>query len=275
MIRQVRYVNSRGDEILFAGQSVWRFGEMDIFNLSLDYNTVGNAITSFETNTREFSLSAIMRGGSIDERNRLIDVVSYDTYTMQKGTLYAGDSYMRCFVSSVDVSGWYYSDASENITLRIVTDEPYWVRKYSKTLTASTADTTFGKDYPHDYPYDYTTSSSASSELINPFMLPAVADITFGGACVTPYVIVGGNRYQVNASAAKGELIIIKGMAVSKDIILRSQTGGEQSIFASGVRRAGANVFAEIPVGRNAVAWSDAYNITFDLYEKRRVPLWM
>ena len=30
MIRQVRYVNSRGDEILFAGQSVWRFGEMDI-----------------------------------------------------------------------------------------------------------------------------------------------------------------------------------------------------------------------------------------------------
>lgn len=274
MIRELKYVNSRGDEIVFSGASVWKFGETDIFNLSLDYNTVGNAITSFETNVREFTLEAIMRGGSTDERNRFIDVVSYDTYVLEKGTLYAGESYMRCYISSIEVSNWYYSEASENLSIKIVTDEPYWVRKYSKTLTAETADTAFGKDYPHDYPYDYTASSAASSEIENPFMLPAVADITFGGPCVSPYVIIGGNRYQVNASAAKSELIIIKGMAVSKDVFLKSITGDEQSIFASGVRESGANVFAEIPIGRNAVSWSGAYNITVDMYEKRRVPLW-
>ena len=87
MIRELKYVNSRGDEVVFSGQSVWKFGETDIFNLSLDYNTVGNSITSFETTIREFSLAAIMRNGSAAERDRFIDVVSYDSYVLQKGTL--------------------------------------------------------------------------------------------------------------------------------------------------------------------------------------------
>lgn len=274
MIRELKYVNSRGDEVVFSGQSVWKFSETDIFNLSLDYNTVGNSITSFETTIREFSLAAIMRNGSAAERDRFIDVVSYDSYVLQKGTLYAGNSYMRCYVSAVDVENWYYDDGSENLTIKIVTDEPYWVRKYSKDLISEVIDTTFGKDYPYDYPYDYTVSSSASSVLENPFMLPAVADITFGGPCVSPYVIIAGNRYQVNASASNGELIIIKGFAVAKDIYLKSITGDEQSIFSSGVREDGANVFAEIPVGKNSVAWSGAYNISVDMYEKRRVPAW-
>lgn len=273
MIRELKYVNSMGEEVVFKGDLSWKFNDTDIFNIALDYNTIGNSITSFESNTRKFSLAAIMRGGSTEERNRFIDVVSYDSYVLQPGTLYAGDSYMNCYISSVEFSAWYYSDASINADITIVSDTPYWVRKVSQTLTPSAESTAFGLDYPYDYPYDYMASSDNSSILTNPFMLPAIADITFGGPCVSPYVIIGNNRYQVDATAEKGQLIIIKGMG-TKDIVLRGVTGEEQSLFANGLREDGANVFAQIPVGKNSIAWSGAYSVVVDMYEKRRSPFW-
>ena len=48
MIREIKYINSLGEEIVFGGESSqeaserngeWHFGENDIFNVDLDYAT--------------------------------------------------------------------------------------------------------------------------------------------------------------------------------------------------------------------------------------------
>lgn len=283
MIRELKYVNSLGQSVVFGGESEtdanrengieWHFGETDIFNISLDYESVGDSITAFSTGIREFALNAFLAKGSIDERNRFVDVVSYDTYTANKGRLYAGDSYMDCWISTVDISRWQYHDYFAVYDLTIVTDTPVWIREEIAVLTQKTSTPIGGLNYPHNYPHNYLKSNSTNTEIVNNFQLPAKCDISFAGPCVSPYVIIGGNRYQVNETAEKGQLIVIRGHG-TKDIVIKDSSGVENSVFSSGVREEGAMVFAEIPVGKNMVSWPGTTNIEVRMYEERRTPWW-
>lgn len=281
MIRKVRYVNSLGEEIIFGGESetdfnrrnglCWHFGETDIFNISQDYESVGDAITEFTVGIREFSLVVYMMNGSVEEKNRFVDVISYDTYTNSRGRLYVGGSYMDCWISSFEISRYQYWDDFAQYDLTIVTDKPVWVRTETVTLTQRTSIPIGGGNYPRNYPRNYLKANSTSTSLTNNFRLPAKCDISFAGPCVTPYVIIGGNRYQVNATAEKGQLIIVRGYG-DKSIVLKDSGGSEESIFASGVRESGAMVFQEIPVGVNLVSWPGTPNIEVTMYEERRSP---
>lgn len=275
MIRKLRYVNSRGDEIVFGGKKApWRFGATDIFNLSSEYSSTGGAITSFSRKIQDRSLLVFMRSGTLAERNRLADVLGYDKSVCQHGTLYAGGSYLKCYAKDVEEADWHYMDGMLTADLTFAIDRPSWIRAESVTLSALKGDAIGGLNYPHDYPHDYLRSADTSTLLRNPFMLPASCDIVFPGPCTEPYVIIGGNRHQVKASADKGQLIIVKGFEQPKDILIRSAAGAERSIFAQGVRDEGAQVFGKIPVGDSVASWSGSYNIEVTMYEERATPWW-
>ena len=280
MIREIKYINSLREEIVFGGESSqeaserngeWHFGENDIFNVDLDYESVGDSITEFTTGIREFSLTAYMTDGSVAEKNRFVDVISYDTYTGNKGRLYVGDSYMDCWISAFEISRYHYFDYFAVYNLTIVTDNPVWIRTETVTLAQRTSTPVGGGNYPRNYPRNYLKANSTSTSIVNNFRLPAKCDISFAGPCVTPYVIIGGNRYQVNATAEKGQLIIIRGYG-NKSIVLKDSGGAEESIFSAGVRESGAMVFQEIPVGENLVSWPGTPNIEVKMYEERRSP---
>lgn len=271
MIRSLKYVNNLGRSVEFGAESVWHFGGNDLFNIKTEYSQVGNTITSFKNGIREFSLNAFLRGGSIADVNNFIDVISYDTYIAKPGVLYAGDSYMYCYISAADLSNYQYIDGHANLSLTVLSDNPVWVRKATTTLTQRTAKPTAGLSYPYNYPYNYLASNDENDSVTNPFQLPAKCDISFAGPCVSPYVIIGRNRYQVNAAADKGQLITIKGFG-TKDIVLKSSDGSETSIFSAGVRKKDAHCFAEIPVGINNASWPGTPNIEIAIYEERRSP---
>lgn len=276
MIRELKYVNSKGDEIIFGGDhSKWRFGETDIFDLSLSYTSIAGRIISFSPGIRTASLRVFIRSGELSDRNHFEDVLAYDTKVVEPGTLYAGGSYLKCYRKDVKPLDWHYFDGMYSADLGFVIEaDSLWVRKASYTLMQSTEERVGGLDYPHDYPHDYGYSAGTSMILTNPFQSPARCDITFPGPCVDPYVIIGGNRYQVEGSADKGQLIIVKGFARKKDIILRSIDGVERSIFNQGVREKNAHIFQTVPTGDNVAAWAGVFNITVDLYEERYSPWW-
>ena len=104
-------------------------------------------------------------------------------------------------------------------------------------------------------------------------MLPCACDIAFAGPCVQPYVIIGGNRYQVRSTVEAGQLLLVRGYG-GKDIAIRHSDGTERSAFAQGVREPGANIFAEVPVGDSVASWSGSYNVSVTLYEERTTPWW-
>jgi len=277
MINEITYINSRGDSITFGGDDAgnpWHYGVTDIFDIKQDYEELGGRIISFLGGIRELGLHAVMRKGSLEERDRLVDVLSYDSKLATPGTLYAGESYIKCYAKDVEQTGWHYAEGSLTADIVFVSDDPVWVRKHVITLMADSERRDGGLDYPHDYPFDYGYSSGTSRIIENPYMLPVKCDIAFPGPCADPYVIIGPNRYQVKASIKKGQLIIIQGYPVEgrKRIILRDVDGSERSLLSNGVREEGAHVFAEVPVGRHVAAWSGAYNIEVTMYEERLSP---
>lgn len=278
MIKTLKYVNSLGESVVFGGEtddgkrSPWHYGKNDLLSFDLDYDTVGGAITSFYSGVRKFDLRVFLSRGTLAERNRFVDVVSYDTYVGEPGTLYLGDSYMRCYVCEYDPTKWHVSDGRMMADLTIASDQPVWVRKVSKTLMNYSTTLTGGLDYPYDYPFDFLFSKGSSDSIVNPFMLPAKCDIMFPGPCIDPYVVIAGNRYQVRVTATKGQLVVVRGFGKKKDIVLKDASGSERSIFANGIREKGAQIFAQVPVGESQITWAGAFNIQVDLYEERYSP---
>lgn len=272
VITQMRYVNSLGEEVSFGGgPSPWRFGQTDLLDASLDHRSVGGAITSFDAGIAKRSLRVYLVDGTEEERDRFADVLGADARLMRPGTLWAGGCYMRCYASALAYSDWYQLDGMMTADVTFTAERPMWVRESSHVL-AVYDEPAGGLDYPHDHAYDYAYSSGTTAVIDNASPLPCRCDIAFPGPCDNPFVIIAGNRYQVMASAARGELIIVRGFGRRKDIVLRSASGAEQSIFAKGVREPGANVFAEVPPGQSVASWDGSSNIGVTLYEERWTP---
>lgn len=279
MIREIEYVNSRGESVRFGGDDAgnpWHFGVTDIFDIDLEYEELGGRIVGLSSSTRELGLHAVMRRGSLAERDRLVDVLSYDAKTCTPGTLKAGQSYIKVYMKKVEPSGYHYSERSYAADITFESDHPVWVRKHTVTLMADQGRTVGGLDFPYDFPHDYGRSQGTTAIVRNPFMLPVKCDIVFPGPCDNPYVIIGPNRYQVRTTAVKGQLVIVQGFPEdgSRHIVLRDANGTERSILADGVREDGAHVFAEVPVGDNVASWAGAFNIQVTMYEERFAPCW-
>ena len=279
MIHEIVYTNSRGDSVVFGGDDAgnpWHYGVTDIFSLELEPEVLGSRIVGFSGGIRDLGLHAVMRRGSLAERDRLVDVLSYDNRMVAPGTLRAGASSIECYMKSLDPSGWHYSEQAYTTDIVFTSDSPVWVRKQSTTLLADAGRSVGGLDYPHDYPHDYGRSVGTTAVITNPYQLPARCDIVFPGPCDNPYVIIGPNRYQVLVTAKKGQLVIVQGFPRNgaKRLDLRDADGSERSLLSQGVREDGAHVFAEVPTGPNVASWAGAFNIEVSLYEERLSPCW-
>lgn len=253
----LRYVNSKGDAVEFGGSPRKLFwGETDLFGMSAEYQTIGGAVSSWNTPLREMGLKAHLRGGAPGDLDRLIDVVTYDTRANRPGTLWCNGCWMRCWVGGFDLSNYWQAPGEiADLDLVVVSDEPVWVRSVSITLTARKDEPAGGLNFPHNFPHNYLRGTGATAYVENPFQLPAKCDIAIPGPCVSPYVIIGGNRYQVNATVEKGQILFIRGYG-ERDVVVRHSDGTERSVFDQRVREAGAMPFAEVPVGRHVASWS-------------------
>ena len=272
MIRTLTYTNNLGRSIEFSAESVWHFAGNDLFNIKTEYSQVGNTITSFSKGIREFALNAYLRNGTVHDINNFIDVISYDMHVAKPGILRAGESYMYCYISSCELAEYQHIDGYANLSLTVLSDNPIWIRKSIATLTQRTSKPVDGLNYPYNYPHNYLMSNDENASVTNPFQLPAKCNISFSGPCVSPYVIIGRNRYQVlGATASKGQIIIIRGFG-TKDIVVKDIDGSETSIFELGVRKQNAHCFAEIPVGENTASWPGTPNIEISIYEERMSP---
>lgn len=130
-------------------------------------------------------------------------------------------------------------------------------------------------DYPHDYPYDYQKTSYTGN--ITPSVLtPSDVYLVVYGPAVNPYVIVGGNRYQVNVTVPSGGYLVVDGR--EKSIMLTLADGTVQNVFSSGVRGGGAGggtyIFEKVPAGTSEVTYDGSFGFDFGWYEEEGEPPW-
>lgn len=273
MIRELRYVNGRGESVSFGGESSpWGFGATDIFDMSREYVATGGRITSFRSGVREMALHVFMRSGKLADRDRFVDVTSYDVDAAQPGTLWAGGCFMRCWIPSASLTGWQYLDGFLAADVTVVSDMPAWVRQDRITLQVGSRQG--GLNYPHDYPHNYSSGDGSSAVITNRFGVPAKLDIAFAGPCTSPFVVIAGNRYQVDVDASRGQLVIVRGYGRTRDVVVRQSDGRETSVFAKGVREEGAQLFAKVPVGRVGASWGGSSSVELTLTEERASVCW-
>ena len=124
----------------------------------------------------------------------------HDILAMTPGTMRVGGSRMRCWVTASSKDLWWYDDGRMHAELTVHADDPTWTRERTLQFRRVTQDAGGADlDYPHDYPHDWM-GDDVSSSLVSPFGRPCAARITVYGPAVNPYVIIGGNRYQGDAT---------------------------------------------------------------------------
>ena len=266
------YTNHAGEVVEMRVDGLWHYGQTDLHDYSWAYDAVADRVSAFRRAPRDFSMLVHMQGGSAAERDRVTDVFEADVAALVPGTLRVGYSEMRCWVTASAKASWWFSDGAMDATLTVHADDPVWTRSVSvEVAKPSGATASGGFDYPHDYPFDYRVEDHVGA-VSNPFPTPAALRLTVYGPAVDPYVIVGGNRYQVDVSLGEGGLLFVDGLA--RTITTRSVTGHEEDAFAAGVREAGANVFARVPAGQSAMSWDGSFGFAYELVEERSEPAW-
>ena len=130
-------------------------------------------------------------------------------------------------------------------------------------------------DYPHDYQYDYLARPSSAVAETSMFT-PCDVQIVIYGQCDNPYIVVGGNRYEVNCSVPAGAYLTIDGR--EKTIVLTLDDGTTLNKFGDGVRGSGLGsgqyVFEPIPPGAQNIEWDGSFGFDLGWYEEEGEPPW-
>ena len=130
-------------------------------------------------------------------------------------------------------------------------------------------------DYPHDYEYDFLARSAAAS-VETSVLTKCDVRLVIYGQCDNPYVVIGGNRYQVNCGVPAGAYLTIDGR--EKTIILTLEDGTTVNVFGDGVRGSGLGsgeyVFEPIKPGAQNVEWDGSFGFDLGWYEEEGEPPW-
>lgn len=268
----ITYTNCAGESVRFAADGPWHYRGTNLRDYEWEADTVNDRVSGFRMTPRKFNIDAVMRCDTAAERDRVTDVFDHDILAMTPGTMRVGGSRMRCWVIASSKDLWWYDDGRMHAELTVHADDPTWTRERTLQFRRVAQDAGGADlDYPHDYPHDWM-GDDVSSSLVSPFGRPCAARITVYGPAVNPYVIIGGNRYQVDATVPDRGLLVIDGR--NRTIVSYDEYGRSESAFSRGVRSDGANVFAKVPAGSSPVSWGGGFGFDVTLVEERSEPAW-
>lgn len=132
-------------------------------------------------------------------------------------------------------------------------------------------------DLPTDHAYDLSSPpQSLAAESVA--ATPAAVRIVFWGPCTDPYIVVAGNRYQVDATVPAGARLEVDGHSWPKTVSLVSAAGDRTDLFAAAHRGTGEGggeyCFQPLPAGRSEVSWPGSFGFDLYWYEEEGEPPW-
>ena len=180
----------------------------------------------------------------------------------------------RGYILASQPNDIHYGRLSTELKIALL-DGAWWRRVTRSFMPSGSSGGDTYLDYPHDYPYDYQKTSYTGN--VTPSVLtPSDVYLVVYGPAVNPYVIVGGNRYQVNVTVPSGGYLVVDGR--EKSIMLTLADGTVQNVFSSGVRGGGAGggtyIFEKVAAGTSEVTYDGSFGFDFGWYEEEGEPPW-
>lgn len=208
--------------------------------------------------------------------NALRRVADADVMASTPGTFLAQNEWrQRGYILEAKPQSIHYGALA--IGLKIALLDGAWWRLVQRSFNATGGggSLTAFLDYPYDYDYDFT-AADPTNEVEASVLTPSNVRIVIYGAAVNPYIIVDGNRYQVNVTVPAGGYLTIDGR--EKTIILTLANSTTQDVFSDGVRGSGQGggeyIFEPLPRGAHEVTWDGSFSFDFGWYEEEGEPPW-
>jgi len=229
------------------------------------------AVRGLSLGVREVKVEVMAYDQAADDLRRAADA---DNSAKTPGTLTVdGEWNMRCFIVASELSEAYYEAVRLKLTLALV--DPCWWREKSRHFV--TGLDAGGIDHPYDYPHDLSFAvGSGTLDVDSPQGAPC--SITFYGPCTNPYVVIGGNRYEVDVSVNSGYTVVIDALGSRPTVERIDNQGNRESVFSYAERDGGLGggsyAFQPLPHGVSTVEWSGAFAFDVTWRELDTEPPW-
>lgn len=274
--KKLTYTNCQGEQLVF-GEGCLHYRAHELFNVNWTFETQGQSIRTAKLEAQERSFPVTVSGGSLEERNRVYKVFEKDAASGTTGTLAYGEWQMDAVCTTQVPDYWYIDDGLEERQLTLLFPRPLWVRNelYQFTVTDTTdAGTIAGGDYPKPYPYGYPMQ--ASSKTIEVDTLGSSEFLwRVWGAAVDPYIIIDGNRYEVDCTVPANSRLELDTRERTIDLI--DIKGNRETVLDKRVRGgngSGTYAFRKLPNGTQVISSTGTFNYDIVIYNERTAPEW-
>lgn len=240
-----------------------------------DYSIGARGLTGITRGAREETVAVKIHDSTatLDLLRRLADA---DMAAGTPGTLVADGEW--------ETRAWIAKSEPQSITptmvetqLTIVLADGVWRRPTMTHFTPRYDSGTADLDYPHDYPHDFA-GMALGAEIVNDTSMPQPVKLTIFGPYVNPYIIIGTNRYEVDATIPAGSRLEIDAASDSRTVTMISDTGLRTNLFGKAVRGTGRGsgtyIFEPLPPGTSTISWAGGFKFDLTAIEERSEPPW-
>lgn len=298
MLEKIKYVNSRGESIVFGEHGIY-VNENTLRDWEWEYNDTYGRIRGLRRKKNERTLPVQIwaesesRGVAI--KNRLHDITEVDVVAGSPGRLYVGDWYLPCYVIksvkgdylaskrslavtltlAVDSGSWYctetinFSDQGSGLTSAVVGKALVGFAQVGDSGVSTAAANTETGSYPYDYPTGYSFSTH-TDYLVNDCAADAAWKIIVHGPAANPAITIGDTVHRLNYTIPAGAYAEIDSR--ERSIVLHTAGGATASLFR--YRDKVDDIFATVPSGSHFITWNGDYAFSVELYKERSEPEW-
>ena len=277
MLENIYYKNHLGETIKFDKSEHILIAHNDLRDYSWDYDTESDRITEFKLTGKTEKSLPVRIFGEADEvreaRNRLFRIINADITANKPGAIWYGDYYMTGYIFE-SKKARYMPDYG-NITLKFVTDNPYWIKENLLSFRPgqSIPIENYGnyKKYSYRYNYQYVDSSE-NQTVTNEALSPAPFILKIYGAAENPDIAIGRDHHIINTTLSAGQTLILTAIDNNKTIKRINSDGTETNLFNS--REKSIDVFKQIPTGTFNVSWDGDFTFDIIVFDRRSEPPW-
>lgn len=275
------YINSKGVSIDFGGHSPYWVDADTFRSYEYSYAESNGKISNFYIPLKTFSFNASIESSGVSEAVELTEqlrkISNYDIKSENPGIIKIGEYQTEGYITGLDYSSEGDDDFygyETGLSIQISVENPIWykeelVRFKPQVLSPSSSE---GLNYPFNYPFNYGARRNVYRRFYNDEILSCPFRLLIYGRAVDPYIRIGSNLYQVNATIAQGGYLVID--SLKKEIYEIQRLGNRVNQIRNrlrGARGSGQYIFEEIPSGYNDVMWDNTFG--FDLYLVHTSPL--
>ena len=269
---KMKYINHRNEVIEFGSRNLF-INEMDLRDYAWNYDTAFGRIDNFRREAQERELTISIYGKTeleVNQRkNEVFEVFEKDVLASKPGKLWIGDYYLSCYVFEGSISAYYRQGNYLAKEIKIVTDEPYWIKETSSIFKPSDEGQSERSFYNYDYPYGYSNNLGIRDINNNHFIEIDIKLIIYGPVS-NPTIYIKGHQYKVNTELLAGEYLTIS----TKDkTVIKTKSNGE-TVNEFYKRDKAYNIFKKISPGSSFVSWDESFTFEIIVVEERSEPKW-